>query len=152
MADRYSVIYDPAQREPFAIIRASSSSNVAYPIHKSAHQWATEYNGGKTKFPYGMLATDFVEMSCDFVESFKAAFSRSDRVERRTQMLSPSQNSMENPEVIYGVGPQKSIRRQNGFTRKVMPVVMHLQRDVLRSRLINQAIRTGRKWPKRNPA
>lgn len=152
MADKYSVIYDPAEKEPFAIIRASAVGQIAYPLHKSANGWATEYNGGDKKVPYGMTASEFVEMSCDFVESFKTAFSKGDRLDRRVQMLSSDGLKNEPAGIVYGVGPQRTIRRQNGFTRKVMPVVQHLQKDVLRSRIINQAIRTGRRWTKRNPA
>lgn len=152
MADKYSVIYDPAEREPFAIIRNSASALTAYPVHNSAHQWAIEYNGGKKIIPYGMTATEFVEMGCDFVESFKRAFSSGDRVNRRAQMLSSEKKQTGSTDVVYGVGPQGSTRRQNGFSRKIMPVVGHLQNDIFRSRLIDQAIRTGKRWTKRKKA
>lgn len=150
MADKYSVIYDPGQQEPFAIIRQSVSSLTAHPVHKSASQWATEYNSGKKQIPYGMTATEFVEMGCDFVQSFKDAFGRGERLQRRVEMISESTKETTKPDIIFGVGPTKTIRRKNGFTRIVMPVVSHMHKDFLRSRLINQAIEAGKKWKRKN--
>ena len=150
MADKYSVIYDPVAKEPFGIIRQSINAVTAYPVQKSADRWATDYNGGNRIIPYGMTTTDFVEMSCDFVESFKSAFSRGDRVARRANVLSAPKSQYVPEQVVYGTGPAKLAKRGNQMARKVMPVVAHAQKELLRSTLISKAIRNGKRWPKRN--
>lgn len=152
MADSYSVIYDPVAKEPFGIIRQSSFGTTAYAVQKSAHAWATDYNSGSKRIPHGMSASDFVEMGCDFVESFKNAFARSDRVARRAEMLSSKQTEYRPTEVIYGKGPARIAKRKAQITRKVMPVIIHAQREAMRAKFINQAIRRGRGWLKRDKA
>lgn len=150
MADKYSVIYDPVANEPFGIIRQSANLLTAYPIRKSADRWATDYNGGNRIIPYGMTTTDFVEMNCDFVGSFKAAFSGSDRVNRRASVLSAPNSAYVSDQVIYGVGSGKLAKRGQRAVRKVMPIIAHAQKELLRSTLISKAIRNGKRWPKRN--
>lgn len=146
MADKYSVIYDPVNREPFAIIRNSSVATTAHPIQKTAEGWATQYNGGAKDLPHGMTSTDFVEMNCDFVQSFKSAFSREDRLQRRVEMMAEPKQKFNSNEIVYGVGPTQAKRRPLDMSRKVMPVITHLQQEVFRSRFIHEAIRTGKRW------
>lgn len=146
MADKYSVIYDPVNREPFAIIRNSSNTVTAHPIQITANHWATEYNSGKKTIPYGMTATDFVEMGCDFIQSFKSHFSSNSRVQRRAEMLTDRSTTEISNGIVYGTGPQQSSRRSAGMSRKVMPVISHLQQEMFRSRLIQESIRTGKRW------
>jgi coproporphyrinogen III oxidase-like Fe-S oxidoreductase len=146
MADKYSVIYDPVAKEPFGIIKQNATLLVAYPIHKTAHNWASIYNSGKRFVPHGMTATDFVEMGCDFVESFKTAFAGVDRVARRAETLVNNSIQYTTSDLVYGVGFGSRTKRDNGVSRKVMPVIQHAQQELVRSRLINQAIRTGKRW------
>jgi hypothetical protein len=152
MADKYSVVYDPANRQPFAIIRDSSNVLTAHPVQRSAQHWASGYNGGNKTIPYGMTATDFVEMNCDFVKSFSSYFGRNNRVKRRAEMLSGESSHVIGRDIIYGVGPRDYARRSSRMSRKVMPIISHLQREMFRSRLIQESIRTGKRWLRKNEA
>ena len=88
MAKKYSVIYDPVAKVPFGIIQEANGAKLAHPVHVSANHWATRYNGGEKVVPHGMTSTDFVEMDCDFIESFKSAFGTTgrDRVSLKSTM------------------------------------------------------------------
>jgi len=152
MANQYSVVYDTLNKEPFAIIRMSGKSKFAFPVQKSAEHWAVQYNSGTVMIPQWMTKTEFVEMDCNFVESFKTAFNRDERVKRRAEMLLTNPVPLQPTEIVYGAGNTKPRRRPNAKTRKVMPVISHLQRDLFRSRAIEKAIRTGRRWLKKNEA
>lgn len=152
MADKYSVIYDPVDKVPFAIIRDSGAGLIAHPIQASANQWAAEYNGGRKQVPHGMTSSEFVEMNCDFVDSFKSAFGRSERVSRRAQILSSPKETRESAEIVYGVGFVGATRRKLGTSRKVMPVIGYLQKELFRTKAIDRAIRTGKRWLRKNSA
>lgn len=149
MAKKYSVIYDPVAKVPFGIIQEASGVKVAHPVHVSANHWATRYNGGEKVVPHGMTSTDFVEMDCDFIESFKSAFGTTGRVERRSHLLSNQKQEEPKQEFVYGSSAAPKRRRENGVSRKVMPVIGHLQRDIFRQKIINEAIRTGKRWLKK---
>lgn len=146
MADLYSVVYDPVAQEPFGIIKKTNKAVIAYPVHKSANNWASEYNGGKPWIPYGMTSTDFVEMACDFVSSFRDAFAGSDRASRRADVLTNNTQDYKSEHIVYGSNGAGMAKRQLGKVRKVMPVIAHAQREVFRSRLIQDAIRNGKRW------
>lgn len=152
MADKYSVIYDPVDRSPFAMLRDLNGEIVAYSVQASANQWAIEYNGGRKQIPYGMLSTDFIEMDSAFSDSFKSANGRQGRVSRRAEMLLQATNQHEQVAIVYGVKSAKNSKRKNGTSRMVMPVIGHLQKEVFRTKVINEAIRTGKRWPRKNNA
>ena len=58
----YSVVYDPVAKEPFGVIENTAGIKTAHPIQKSASHWAIKYNGGDRTIPYGLEASEFVEM------------------------------------------------------------------------------------------
>lgn len=149
MTKKYSVIYDPVAKVPFGIIQEVNGAKLAHPIHASANYWATTYNGGEKVVPHGMTSTDFVEMDCNFIESFKSAFGTTGRVERRSQLLSNQKQEVPKREFVYGSSAAPKRRRKNGVSRKVMPVIEHLQRDLFRQKIINETIRTGKRWLKK---
>ncbi len=149
MNKKYSVIYDPVAKTPFGIIQETDKTRIAHPLHVSADHWATRYNGGEKAVPHGMESTDFVEMDCEFVESFKSVFGHAERIERRSQLLSGKMGEAYKPELIYGTSAAPRRRRKNGVSRKVMPVIGHLQRDLFRQKIINETIRTGKRWLKK---
>ena len=149
MTKKFSVIYDPVAKVPFGIIQEVNGVKLAHPIQVSANHWATRYNGGEKVVPHGMTGTDFVEMDCDFIESFKSAFGATGRAERRSQLLSNQKQEMPKQEFIYGTSAAPRRRRKNGVSKKVMPVIEHLQRDLFRQEIINETIRTGKRWLKK---
>lgn len=146
----YSVIYDPVAKEPFGIIEERSGLKTAYPIHKSANHWAIKYNGGEKVVPYGLTSSRFMEMNDNFIDSFKSAFGDTGRVDRRAKLLSQKTEQYIAAEIIYGASLARTKRRKNGVSRKVMPVIGHLQKEFFRAELINEAIRTGRRWIKKS--
>lgn len=150
MINTYSVVYDPVTKEPFGVIENCSDIKTAHPIHKSANHWAIKYNGGNKAIPYGFEASEFIEMDSQFIDSFKSAFSNTGRVDRRAKLLSQKTEQYIASEIIYGASLARAKRRKNGVTRKVLPVVSHLQKEFFRAELINESIRTGRRWVKKN--
>ena len=146
----YSVIYDPINREPFGIIESRAGVKTAHPIQGSASNWAVRYNGGDKKIPYGLASSEFVEMDHKFTDSFKSAFTDTGRVDRRAKLLSLKTEQYVVAEIIYGASLARAKRRKNKVSRKVLPVVAHLQKEFFRAELINEAIRTGRQWIKKN--
>lgn len=146
----YSVIYDPIDKEPFGIIESRAGVKTAHPIHGSANNWAIRYNGGDKTIPYGLASSEFVEMGHEFTNSFKSAFTDTGRVDRRAKLLSLKTEQYVVAEIIYGASLARSKRRKNKVLRKVFPVVGHLQKEFFRTELINDAIRTGRQWIKKN--
>lgn len=152
MADKYSVVYDPVAREPFAIISDSSGLLTAHPVQKSAEQWSISYNGGRKTIPTGMTSTEFVEMGCDFVSSFKSAFSRGERVSRRANLLSAEAEPANVGEIVYGTGAIESAKRKSKMSRKVMPAMSQLQKELFRSKFIQESIRTGKRWLRKSAA
>lgn len=150
MTSMYSVIYDPVAKEPFGVIENCAGTKTAHPIHKSANHWAVKYNGGDKTTPYGFEASEFVEMNSQFTDSFKSAFGSTGRVDRRAKLLSQKTEQYIASEIIYGASLARAKRRKNRVSRKVLPVVGHLQKEFFRAELINEAIRTGRRWAKKN--
>jgi len=146
MGDLYSVVYDPADGTPFAIIRGG----IAHALGDASFGWAARYNGGEKSLPHGMVASDPVEMDEDFSASFRAASGRNERVLRRASALTSSDWEWEPSEILYGADYGRFARRMAGTERKVMPVISHLQREEFRSRLIGETIRTGKRWKKRS--
>ena len=146
----YSVIYDPVGREPFGIVEDRIGIKTAHPIHASASNWAIRYNGGDKTIPYGLVSSEFVEMDYEFVDSFKSAFVSRERVDRRAKLLSLKTEQYVVAEIIYGASLARPKRRKNKMTRKVLPVVGHLQKEFFRAELINESIRSGRRWFKKN--
>ena len=146
----YSVIYDPVAKEPFGVIENTDGIRTAHPIQKSASHWAIKYNSGDRTIPYGLEASEFVEMDSRFVNSFKSVFSNTGRVDRRAKLLTQKTEQYIASEIIYGASLARTKRRKNGVSRKVLPVVNHLQKEFFRAELINEAIRTGRRWVKKN--
>ena len=150
MINMYSVIYDPIAKEPFGIIDNTTGTKTAHPIQKSASHWAIKYNSGDKTIPYGLEATEFVEMDSKFTNSFKSTFSSTGRVDRRAKLLSQKTEQYIASEIIYGASLGRAKRRKNGVSRKVLPIVGFLQKEFFRAELINEAIRTGRRWVKKN--
>lgn len=146
----YSVVYDPIAREPFGVIEDVAGIKTAHPVQKSANHWAIKYNGGDKTIPYGLDASEFVEMDPEFANSFKSAFSSTGRVDRRAKLLSQKTEQYIVSEKIYGASLGRAKRRKNGVSRKVLPVVGFLQKEFFRAELINEAIRTGKRWVKKS--
>ncbi len=146
----YSVVYDPVAKEPFGIIEDVVGFKKAYPIQGSANHWAIRYNNGDCSIPYGLECSEFVEMNPQFISSFKMAFNGSGRVDRRAKLLSQKTEQYVASEIIYGASLARSKRRKNRVLRKVLPVVSHLQKDFYRAEIINESIRMGRRWVKKN--
>lgn len=146
----FSVIYDPVAKEPFGVIEDRAGIKTAHPIHQSANNWAMKYNGGNKTIPYGLASSEFVKMDQNFVDSFKSTFSDKGRVDRRAELLSQKTKQYVAAEIIYGASLARTKRRKNGVSRKVMPVVDHLQKEFFRAELINEAIRTGKRWVRKN--
>lgn len=150
MANTYSVIYDPVVMDPFGIIEDRIGIKTAHPIQESASNWAIRYNGGNKTIPYGLASSEFVEMDHEFADSFKSAFVNKERVDRRAKLLSLKTEQYVVAEIIYGASLARPKRRKNKMTRKVLPVVGHLQKEFFRTELINESIRTGRRWFKKS--
>ena len=148
MADKFSVIYDSVTNEPFGIIRKSETADIAYSVQRSAGPWAISYNAGKKELPYGMSASDFIEMDDEFTSSFQGAFTGMGRVNRRAEVLIAGGSKYEPQEIIYGVENAANAKRHHGVRRSILPVIGYAQKNAFRAMLIDEGIRSGRKWLK----